>query len=372
MKKTRVWWSVVVAIGFGCGTAPDQNAPVASTPVAGPRYASHFHVQHRADGSQLLLVFGDRMDTVARYHVVSRGSSTTAIAGAVRLAVPLERVAVASTTHIPFFTALGKADVLTGVAHANEVRDGMVRERMRKGEVVDIGNAQGLDRERVLLLAPEAVFTYPFGGGLDPLPGVRHIPMVQVAEYLEQDPLGRAEWLRFFGLLLGKSREADSLFAQVVERYERVRSEAPSGQRPKVFFGSSWQGEWSVPSGDSHMARLIADAGGDYLFAQEHATGNIPLPREQVITYGMQAGCWGRLLAQDAPVSLLDVAGGDARMLTLPVFQSGVIFQCNSVTSDIFGRAALEPDVMLQDLRCILFPQQCSGHAPVYFQRVFQ
>jgi iron complex transport system substrate-binding protein len=135
-----------------------------------------------------------------------------------------------------------------------------------------------------------------------------------------------------------------------------------------VFFGSAWKGAWSVPAGNSYMARLIGDAGGKYLFADRKADGNMDLSLETVLEQGAVARYWGRILDRPAPVTPLDVAAGDARIAALPAFKQQGCFYASSAESDLFGQAGLEPDVLLRDLIGIFRPALANGRVPVYFK----
>lgn len=324
------------------------------------------------EGDRMLITFGagGATDTTGVFVLSRRTLGKGLPAGAVVFKEALRRVVLQSTTHASFITLLGGTDAVVGCAHTGELLDEVLLEKVRAGEVREIGSADGVDRERVLMLAPDALFTYPYGSG-DRSRSIAGVPEVPIAEYLEEHPLGRAEWLRAFGVLLGKEALADSLFAGIKERYEQAAVSVPEGEGgPWVFFGSSWKGVWSVPAGNSYMARLIADAGGRYLFADRAAPGNIDIDLETVLQEGAKADCWGRVLVQDGPVSLADLAGQDGRILRLRAFKDHGCFYANSGQSDLFGQAVLEPDEVLRDLIGIFHPQLGGGRAPVYYKPV--
>ena len=275
-----------------------------------------------------------------------------------------------STTHASFISALGLADAVVGCAYTDRLRDPVVASMAEAGRLEEIAGAEGVDRERILMLAPDALFTYPYGSeGSANLPS--KVPMIPIAEYLEKHPLGRAEWIRAFGVLFGKEEVADSLYAGMVKRYEATTTLVPQDAKaPEVFFGSSWRGTWSVPAGNSYMARLITDAGGHYLFAERQAQGNIDIDLETVLQVGSKAANWGRIMDQPTTVQEADVAGSDSRVMALPAFKEHGSFYANSAASDLFGQAGLEPEVVLRDLIDILHPALAHGREPVYFRPV--
>ena len=180
------------------------------------------------------------------------------------------------------------------------------------------------------------------------------IPTIEVSEYLEEHPLGRAEWLRFFGVLFGEERLADSLFAGIRERYEAIRVDSAIAERPTVLFGSVWNGQWWVPPGNSYMARLIEDAGGRYVFADQKGDGNVAVDMETMITVGKEADVWGMVAQLDPFVTDLDFTHGDPRLAGFKCMKDQRLFVGNTTVSDIFGTALIDPDGMLRDMKAVL------------------
>lgn len=356
----------LLAVCLGCGGSEQPASKEAGWSAIPNAYARHFELQVRgADRRIVVYGPGGMVDTVGIYVLAGRAHGRE-----MQVDTPLTRVAVVSTTHLPFFTALGVPDAVAGVAHMDQVRDPIIRQRIAVGKVVEISRADGLDRERLLSLAPQALFDYPFGRG-EQKPGAFE-KGIAVTEYLEEHPLGRAEWVRFFAMLLGAQNKGDSLFNAIAHRYEFVRDlRGHLDESPKVLFGSHWEQAWFAPPGNSYMATLIADAGGRYWFADSVATGNLPMALEEVLVAGRGCRHFGVLLAADRKVDPLDMVGGDPRIAALTAVRKGG-FIGNSARSDLFGQALLEPEVVLQDLRCIFHPRACGGHKAKYFFPVAQ
>lgn len=358
---------VLALAGCGPGPAPDLGDWKEEAPV----HAEAFTLLRKGD-QRRVVVFGPggRSDTAGTYDLGTAAQGLPP-ADAV-LDVPLQRTVLLSTTHASYLTVLGQLGVIAGMAEAERVREPAVRAVLDAGGIREVGGQAGLDREAVVALGPDAVFAYPFGRESLALPGEASGPVVQVAEYLELHPLGRAEWLRFFGLLTGTERQADSLFAGIEQRYRQQVVREQDG--PRVFFGSAWQGTWWVPSGRSHMATLLRDAGARPLFADSTGADNLAVDLERLLVEGRDADAWGMVveLPGDTGPAPSDLAMHDARLLDLPVFGEGTLFAANSAACDLFGRALLEPDVLLRDLVCLFHPERCGAHRPVYFRRVAQ
>lgn len=371
---SRIWRrmarAALLPLALAACKPPARQAGWAGWERVPPHAAAFFQVWERG-ADRLLITFGPggETDTTGLF-AVADGGGPGLPRGAVRLPRPLGRVALLSTTQASFIAALGRTETVVGCAHPDRLRDPHVRALADAGKIAEIGGAGGLDREKVLMLAPQALFAYPYGAEVN-VAALGRLPVIPVAEYLERDPLGRAEWVRAFGVLLGEEERAAEVFDGIVRRYEQAKAGLPVDTGgPKVFFGSSWKGTWSVPPGNSYMAQLIRDAGGRYLYADRQAPGNIDLDLEQVLQGGRPAACWGRILDLERPVTKADVAGEDGRILALPVFQGHGVFYANSRESDLFGQAGLEPDVILLDLIGIFHPALRGGREPVYFKPV--
>lgn len=357
---TRSLLFLVPLVFARCGSTQEQDGAKVGWSAIPNAYAKNFELQVRGE-ERRLVVFGPqgRTDTVGVHLYRSELNGSTS------LPMPIERAVVLSTTHLSFFSALGIGEVVVGTAHTDQVRDPLFAEAVRKGFVQDVSRADGVDRERMTALDPQVVFDMPFG--MSDRKGVAN-HTVHITEYLEAHPLGRAEWIRFFGMLFGKEQRADSLFKAIEHRYTFLR-----GQRgllpspPRVLFCSHWEGAWFAPPGNSYMATLIEDAGGRYVYSDMNATGNLPVPLETLMVMGDTIDHLGVLLAYPGTVDRKVLVGGDPRILALHAVQKGAFFG-NSSTSDLFGQALLEPEQILLDLRSIFHPGSAGGRKSRYFQ----
>jgi iron complex transport system substrate-binding protein len=346
---------LVVSLLAACGGhhAPDQPGEWRDVPNT---HATRFRIQER-DGGQRVIVFGPggRGDTLAVIPVPEQ---------------PPARVAVLSTTHIPYILALDAADLLVGAAYMAQVPDARFRERVVSDKVAELVRGDRLDKERYLALNPGIVFDQ-VPGIVQGAPQLQGTVLVPVTEFLEQHPLGRAEWIRVFGALLGRSAAADSIHGTIVARYERVRDRVAHVQkRPLVSFGSAWGGHFNAAAGNSYMATFMRDAGARY-FLSDTVSGSHPMDLESFLALTDSLDHIGMVIAHPGQPSATDLARGDPRLIrTEALSKRG--FYGNSTRSDLFGRALLEPDVLLSDLVHIFHPGLVEGHAPRYFHPVAQ
>lgn len=351
------WIGVLWALS-GCG-APE--AVPEATQGRTPRWA-HGFTWVQAAGVEWLEVREVATDEVLAR--VFRDSASLRSAGDVAQAVVLGPVArglaTLSTTHVALIGAWAPDYApWTGGAALRFIQDPGAREAMARGTVVDLGGPE-VDKERLLALAPAALTSYPFG---DPLAGLGlagAVPVVPVLEYLEPHPLGRAEWMRAFGWMCGPEAavRADSAFAAVERRY--LALVVAPGNGPRVFTGSVHEGVWHAPGGNSLVARLIADAGAEYVFADRPTAENVEVPFEEMVGLAAGADAWG--LIDYAPQGLTRagfLAEDPRHRLLVP--PSGRLFGANAATCDYFGALVASPDALLADLVALFHPERAPG-----------
>jgi iron complex transport system substrate-binding protein len=336
--------------------------------------ASHFQLWQRGrDRAALVLGPGGDLDTIGRFLITDGEAPSRMPWGGGYAVLPATdpRAVILSTTSVPFVDALNAVGNILACAWSERSRSPAFHEALTAGRLVAVTQSTEARREQLIALSPDLVLDHPFGHTLPPkdLAGT----WVPVCEYLEEHPLARTEWIRFFGVLFGQEKRADSAYSVIERRYERmVATVVPSTERPKVFFGSAWQGAWSVPSGNSYMARLIDDAGADYLYAEHSSMGNLDLHVETVMADAHRADHWGMIVEVPDLRSLRQLPGLEERLSRAPVMAQGHLFVANSAEADLFGSALLEPDVALADLIAIFHPELLPEHAPVYYRPLFQ
>lgn len=277
--------------------------------------------------------------------------------GAVVLGPSARGLATLSTTHVALIGAWAPDFApWSGGAAVRYLQDPAAREAVISGRVVDLGGPE-VDKERLLALQPAALTTYPFG---DPLAGLgitSQVPVVPLVEYLEPHPLGRAEWMRVLGWMCGTeaAAKADSAFAAVERRYTALVVEAGSG--PRVFTGSVHDGTWHAPGGHSLVARLLADAGATYVFADHATAENVEVPFEEMVHIAAHSDAWGLVSYAPGGLTRAGFLAEDPRH-TLLLPPSGRLFGANAAECDYFGRLIAEPDALLADLVELFHPQR--------------
>ena len=282
-----------------------------------------------------------------------------------------------STTHTAMLSALGEAGIIVGISGTGLVYDSLILDAVASGSILDVGYESNLDKELIVSLKPDLLMAY--GVEASSAEYLRKLTEMGVkvmynADYLEEHPLARCEWIKVFGLLTGRESKADSLYREVSAAYFSLAAEVRVAEKdqPDVLLGAPWQDVWYVSPANSYMGRLISDAGGKYLFDDLAEPNSVPYAVEAVFRRATEADLW---INPGTAESLSDIAVSDHRMTKLPVFTSGCIWNnrnrmTRSGGNDYWEGAVVHPDLLLRDLVSILHPELLPDYKQLYFRRL--
>lgn len=288
--------------------------------------------------------------------------------------VPIMTVATMSTTYLPFLDELGLLDRLVGLDDATYVNNPTVLKMAEEGKLTMLGYGAGVNVEKALELHPDLIITY--GSGMSeydahPVLIEAGLKVVVNAEWLDTNPLGRAEWGKFIGVFFNKEADAEALFARTVEQYQEYAALAKGvTEKPSVFTGSAYQGTWSMPGGNSFAATFLKDAGANYLWADDTSTGSLPLAFEAVFEKAQSADKWMNV---GFYFTLNDLLSADARYAEFAAYKNGGIWNNDAKLSanggnDYYESAVAHPELVLADLIKIFHPELLPDHVLVYYR----
>lgn len=283
--------------------------------------------------------------------------------------VPLRKVAVYAAVHCAALDELGVIDAIAGVCEPRYIRLPAIGARIRQGLIWDLGESASPNVEKMIALGTEAVLASPFEHGSYGAVEKLGIPVIECADYMEADPLGRAEWLKFIGLLTGRRACADSLFRRTEANYLRIRGLAAEATRhPTLMTGMKYGSSWYVPSGESFMARIYADAGADYLFRRLPGAGSTPLSFETVLDEAIHADVWLLFYNREEDMTYKALASDYPPYSRFDAFRHRRIYACNTNRSAYYEEMPLHPDYLLEDLIALFHPHlRTDGYGFRYF-----
>ena len=284
--------------------------------------------------------------------------------GGVVVRVPLEKSAVFTTVHCSLIEELGAVNSISGICELEYITNPNIISLTQSGKIVDFGSSMSPDIEKIITVSPDAILLSPFNnsgghGGLDKL----GIPIVECADYMESDPLGRAEWIKLYGMLFGKESEADSIFSKVTETYTQIEKEAQqeTGSHPSLLYGLDNGGSWFIPGGKSYMAKMFVSAGANYIFGETTHSGAEPFAFETVYDKGCNADIWLILGTEVADKTYKDLQ----RFSNFKSYKEKRVYACNTTKTSFFDEIPFHPERLLKDLY-IIFHSEKYGDVNEY------
>jgi iron complex transport system substrate-binding protein len=268
---------------------------------------------------------------------------------------PYSRVIVTTTVHTALFRELGAGDAIVDTCE------------------IDDGNP---DIERIISMNPDAIFLSPYEG--QNFEKIRRlgIPIVEMPDYLEPTPLGRAAWMKHYGRLLGKEREADSLYAAVESAYYalrdsvRERMKVSTAPKPRVFTETKISSTWYVATGHSYIASLIADAGGDYVFKDVEGKGSKPFNPEVVFDKAQDADIWMFKYGASRDKTMAELAADWTNNSHFRAYQTNMVFGCNLSNTRYFEETPFHPELLLRDYINIISPGTLKDSSLRYYKKI--
>ena len=316
-------------------------------------YANHFSVSLNQDSSYTIKVInpyqGSLNDTFT-YYLSHKKNKSNAIH------IPIKKVAIFSTTYIGFLDALNELSSIIAISGTNQIYNTKLVNRISQGHIFETGFENSINYEKLASSKPDVVFIYSVGK--ENMPYVEKIkslgiPIFYIAEFMEDSPLGRAEWIKFFGFFFQKSMIADSIFQEIENQYDSIKQIAQSLQiHPTVFLNIPYQGIWYMPEGNAYMANLIKDAGGNYLYQKTRGNQILKFDFEKALTDAINADIW---LNPGLIKTKKELYENDQRYSLFKAYKNSAIFnqtlRMNPMGgNDFWENGVVNPHLILEDL----------------------
>lgn len=348
--------------------AEDAEYQYAEVNVANPWKAGT--LLHR----YILIPKGKEGDEMVARLALQRTSGMGCTTDTVR--TPVERSAVFIAPHCQLMYELGCQQAIRGVCDLDYInipdvkkraalsRNTAARKASSGNSIVDCGSSMAPDIERIIALKPEVILLSPFenSGGYGKLDKL-HIPIIEAADYMESSPLGRAEWMKFYGMLFKKDGnapktalaascepKADSLFAKIEKEYLKLKAEAAGYPKGLSILTERKTGNvWYVPGGQSTIGILLKDANARYIFEDDEHSGSLAMSPEQILAKGKQVDVWAFKYFGGAPLSQAQLLQEYDGYKALAAFNRGNIYQVDTSTVPYFELTSFHPELLLRE-----------------------
>ena len=311
-----------------------------------------------------------------KYALIEKGATlpSSETFGAI-IEIPVKKIVVTSTTHIPSLEMLGVEESLVGFPNLDYISSIKTRKRIAEDAIVELGRNEDINTEVLINLSPDLVVGFAVDGVNKTLSIIKKtgIPIVYNGDWTETSPLGKAEWIKFFGVFFKKEKEADSIFSEIMTQYLIAKEKALKAKnRPTVLSGAMYKDVWHLPQGNSWAAQFIADANGEYLWKESEGTGSLSLNLENVLEKGVNADYW---IGPGYFSSLQQLKDTHNVYIQFDAFKNENVYNFTNKKGETGGLLYFElapnrPDIVLKDIIKILHPELLPEHELFFFDKL--
>ena len=370
---------LLLALLQACSSPGRENTPTGRY-TEGCVYARGFRIKRYRDFSILHVMdpWQGSSGIQFRYVLASDpGTIPDSLGHLVKIQTPVSRVICMSTTHVAMIDALGMTQAIIGVSGADYISNPELKKGIEDGRISDVGADQALDMERIVSLGPDLVFAYGITADVSGMVrrlGNLGIPVILNGDYLENEPLGKSEWLKFMAAFFEMDIWADSIFGEIRDEYEKYREMTGDvDASPRVMTGLPWKDTWYVPGGRSFAAAFIRDAGGQYIWADLDSREAAPVDLESVFARGAGADLW---INSGSALSLEDIRQTEARLVHMKPYRDGAVYNNTARLNpgggnDFWETGVMEPHLILADLIRIFHPELLPEHDLRYYEQLY-
>lgn len=368
---------LVVCILSACTPSVDttqQNSSV-SKPVT-LAYAKRFTIKQEKDFTVLELLGNKDNNAVTSTFVLYKQEKPNYKTGAYYIKTPVKRVASMSSVYSIMLMKLNETNSIVAIDNIDYYTNQQIQQRTASGKITELSKGPTIEVEKTLALHPDLLLTFGMG---DPKTDVdtklmqAGLPVAISLDHLEESPLARAEWIKFFGCFFDKLNMADSLFQVTEKKYTALKQlTTKSTQKPSVLTEIKYGDVWYVPSSKSYIANLIKDAGGDFFWKEDSKTGSTPLSFEIVYTKAKECDIWLNLYNINSKKEILSY---DERYGLFKAFKENRLYNNNKTQnakgySNYWETGITNPDDVLADLIKIFYPELLPDHAFIYYKQI--
>lgn len=377
--KICLLFIIVLPFSFTCKNKTVRNIhEIPQVPIISKAKRLKIELFHGYSQVSVFNPWQGATNVVQKWYLVKEGTDLPAGTDESEvIRVPVRNIICMSTTHLAMISALGEAGTVTGFSGTGFIYGDDLRELVEDGAIREIGYDDNLNKELIIKLHPDLIMVYGVGGESAGYVGKLKelgIKVVFNADYLEEDPLGKAEWIRLLGALYCKEHLADSIFRETEKKYIDLRNlmSEKAGERPDVLLGLPFKDTWYISPGNSYISRLINDAGGNYLWQTTESSVSLPTALENVYMKALNADFWLNIGTADSKTQIISI---DPRLADLQSFKKGNLYNNTKRRkpdggNDYWEGGCINPDIVLKDIATILHPELFPGDELIFYKKL--
>ena len=381
MKRFALLIAVLTGLrASGCGGSATRSAADFTVEIYTPEYASGFDIRGRDKDAATLVTVRNPWQGAGNVEqhllILREGAKAPAGLDAQVVKAPVRHVVCMSSSHVAMFDALGEVRRISGVSGIDYISNTYVNEHRYCGEVRDVGYDTNLNFELLASMRPDLVLLYGVTGENTVVTGKLRelgIPYIYVGDYMEESPLGKAEWLMVAAELCNVRDKGAETFRGIAARYNALKTRiagAARSPRPKVMLNTPYRDTWFMPTSRSFMVRLIEDAGGEYVYTKNDSDTSVAVDLEEAYLLASAADTWINV----GPCNTLaELTAQNPKFADVPAVRNRQVFNNNrrqtpAGGSDFWESGVIRPDLVLHDL-CAVFNPQAADTAELYYYK---
>ena len=356
----------------GCVSNKKTSLEAFKQDVYTPEYATGFKILGADNSASTLIQISNPWQgakNVEMSYFISRNGeqAPTGFTGPV-IRAGAKRIVCMSSSYIAMLDAIGQTDRIVGVSGIDYVSNPYVL--AHKESIRDMGAE--MNYELLIGLKPDVVLLYGIGDAQTSVTDKMRelsIPYMYVGEYLEESPLGKAEWLVALSELTDSRDKGIDVFREIPKRYQALKDLTASvEQRPTVMFNTPWNDSWVMPSTQSYMAQLVTDAGADYIYKENTSNSSAPIGLETAYGLIQKADYWINVGTASTLDELknMNPKFADAKSVRNKTVYNNNLRITATGGNDYWESAVVRPDVVLRDLIHIFHPELVSDSTYYY------
>ena len=361
---------VLLSVLFACKGAGGKG-DLGECVVEENLYAKGYVISHYKDFTSVEIANPwDTTKILQRYILVERDKTLPDnLPEGTLIRTPLNNVIMYTTLHASIWEKMGALDAVKGICETEYLTSEKAIAMVKEGKIADCGSAFSPNVETIMDLGGEIIIASPYENSGYGQAEKLGIPIFESADYMEQHPLGRVEWMKVYGLLQGTREVADSMFNATMTRYNALKDLARGEQnKPRLMSERKYGASWYIVGGTSYMATMYKDAGADYIFSDNNESGSATASFETVYDRGADSDIWILKYAAGEKMTYAHLQKENPLYVNFAPFKERKIFICNTIATPYYEYIAIHPDRILADYVKMFHPQLLPDYEMVCYE----
>lgn len=288
--------------------------------------------------------------------------------------IPFKKIILLNASMAGYISELGAENLVIGVSSPEYIFSEKIQSLLKQGKIQNVGSEQKYDVEKIISLKPDAIFTNHIASFDNTYQLLKNngIQVIFLDEYMEQKPLEKTAYIKLFGKLFGKDKEAETKYEEVEKNYNELKQLAlKSKNRPTVLANEMYGDVWYLPGGKTSVANFISDANSNYVLKGNNEEKAVTMSFEEVFAKSNDVQYW---VNAGNHVSKKEMLSMNPFYSKLNVFNKGKIYVITgkekAKANDFFESGVVRSDLVLKDYIKIFHPELLPDYQLTYMKEL--